>query len=105
MKVARHVDADGAVRLVLAGELDLATVETLYDSVTQTITAGRPGRLVVDLAGVTFCDSTGIGALLDARTAANSSGVAFQATNPRGVTRRTMQVIGVFEVLTAGTAA
>ncbi|WP_145776524.1 STAS domain-containing protein [Micromonospora olivasterospora] len=93
------------MRLALAGELEMATVETLYDTVAEAIAAGRPGRLVIDLAGVTFCDSTGIGALLDARAAANSSGVAFQATNPRGVTRRTMQITGVFEVLTGATAA
>ncbi|MET8908408.1 STAS domain-containing protein [Micromonospora sp. NPDC004551] len=103
MRIIQDVD-DGLVRLSLIGELDMATVQPLCDRVEQAIKSGASG-LVIDLAGLSFCDSSGIRALMDARKAATSRGVAFQATNPQGVTRRTMEVTGVLDVLTTATAA
>jgi anti-sigma B factor antagonist len=54
--------ADEAV-LVLTGEIDVATVGSLRDAAKRMI-ATRPARLVLDFAGVTFCDSQGLSALI-----------------------------------------
>jgi anti-sigma B factor antagonist len=48
----------GVVRL--SGELDLATSDTLRQSLDALRDEGR-GNVVLDLSGVTFCDSTGLG--------------------------------------------
>jgi anti-anti-sigma factor len=58
---------DSEVRLVVAGELDLATAPALHDAVTQLLGAGEPSTVVIDLGEVTFLDSSGLGALLRAR--------------------------------------
>ena len=104
MKISQASDAAGVLRLSLIGELDMATTQTLQDRVEQAIDAGPPG-LVIDRTHLTFCDSSGIRVLLDARTAATSRRVVFEATNAQGVTRRTMEVTGVLDVLTTATAA
>lgn len=54
---------DGIALLALAGELDLAVADRLDAAVTGLLDDGL--RLVlVDLGALTFCDSTGLGALL-----------------------------------------
>jgi anti-sigma B factor antagonist len=47
------------------GELDIATVARLRDTVIATI-AGGCADIVVDLTGVTFIDSSGLGVLVGA---------------------------------------
>ncbi|MFF1477569.1 STAS domain-containing protein [Streptomyces sp. NPDC058301] len=67
---ARQVS--GAAVLSLTGELDHDTVEPLRVALTEQI-AAAPERIVVDCAGLRFCDSTGLNALLRARAAASQT--------------------------------
>ncbi|MEU9298646.1 STAS domain-containing protein [Streptomyces sp. NPDC048266] len=50
------------VELRLTGELDLATVPLLLQAAATALST-RPRHLSLDLAGLTFCDQTGLRAL------------------------------------------
>jgi anti-sigma B factor antagonist len=67
-------DGDELVARV-SGELDLSARPYVTETVAAKLRDGGIERLVVDLAGVTFCDSSGLGALLDIRRAAGDAGV------------------------------
>ena len=56
---------DGATVIVCEGELDLATASELAEAVAWSLTADLR-RLRIDATKVNFCDSTGVGCLLDA---------------------------------------
>ena len=61
MNLSVVVSTAGEVGVVrLSGELDLATSDTLRQSLDALRDEGR-GNVVLDLSGVTFCDSTGLG--------------------------------------------
>jgi anti-sigma B factor antagonist len=60
-------DVDGVRLLEIFGELDLATAPALC-SLLDAARIQRVKRVVVDLAGVDFCDSTGLRALMGAST-------------------------------------
>jgi anti-sigma B factor antagonist len=62
-----------AVVLVLSGELDLASAPMLERELREAEAAG-PARVVIDLGGLAFMDSTGLQALLRARERANTNG-------------------------------
>jgi anti-anti-sigma factor len=47
----------------LTGEIDLSTAPRLSNTVTELL-AEAPVRVVLDMAGVTFCDSQGLGTLV-----------------------------------------
>ncbi|WP_328469639.1 STAS domain-containing protein [Actinoplanes sp. NBC_00393] len=104
MKIVR-LDDGGVVRLQIRGELDIAQADRITEQVTRVLTGPAPEQLVLDLAGLTFCDSTGIDALIGAREAARRRGVDFRVVRPRGIVRRVMQAIGAYESLTGGPAA
>ncbi|MFJ3091457.1 STAS domain-containing protein [Streptomyces sp. NPDC086838] len=61
--------------LHVAGELDYASSATLSLR-TEALHLSPGQRLVIDLSGVTFCDSAGITALLAARQHAQAAGAA-----------------------------
>ena len=54
---------DGWQVLRLAGEVDVATAPRLRDRLVQLINEGPP-NVVVDLSGLSFIDSMGLGALV-----------------------------------------
>jgi RND superfamily putative drug exporter len=67
------IPEEGRERVVLAGELDLATVDQL-DSRLAEIEAADVPTVVLDLRDLEFLDSTGIGALLRAQKRLRAAG-------------------------------
>jgi anti-sigma B factor antagonist len=65
---------EGDVHVVsVAGELDLHTAGDLHTALDSAL-AREPRRVVVDLGGVTFLDSTALGALVTAAKRARATG-------------------------------
>jgi anti-sigma B factor antagonist len=98
VKITSQVD-DGVARLSISGELDMSTTEDLRAQVAVALGAARLRGLVIDAVDLDFCDSSGIQALVQARSAAVRQGITFQLANVRGVTRRVLQVTGVLDEL------
>jgi anti-sigma B factor antagonist len=69
-----------ALEIAVSGDLDLATSRPLVVEVIRHLRE-HDGVLVVDLAGVSFCDSTGMSALIQIRKHCNSSGRLLALTN------------------------
>jgi anti-sigma B factor antagonist len=88
--VDRH---DRAVVVRLAGELDLHNVDEVRAALAQ-VGAERPERLVVDLAEVSFIDSTTLGALVEARNSLGE-GVPLLLSAPVRDVRRALEVSGL----------
>jgi anti-anti-sigma factor len=74
------VEAADTVRLVLSGELDIATAP-LLDSAIQTAEAGSAARILLDIADVPFIDSSGLRALIRAADRSASDGGRIAITN------------------------
>ena len=90
----------GHAVVTASGELDLYTAPRL-----QTALAGllreNVDRVVVDLSGVEFCDSTGMNVLLAAMKRLKEQGGTLELAAPRPAVKRILQVTGldtVFDV-------
>jgi anti-sigma B factor antagonist len=69
----RTVEEEGHWRLVLSGELDLASAERLEEAIHRAEEV--PGRsLVLDLSDLRFIDSTGLHVLLQAHARSRKNG-------------------------------
>lgn len=82
----------GAHIVALHGELDIASADGLADTLVEV--AGS--TVVVDLSGLTFMDSTGIGALVMARNRVLSKGMGHVVvTRPTEIVRKAMEIVGL----------
>ncbi len=95
-----RVDAGGLVRLEVAGEIDMATSDALLDALREAVGTEHAKEVAVDLAGVTFIDSSGIRALVVAQEEATARGVPIYVTNPHAHVRRVLELTGLLAVLT-----
>ncbi|MFD8011324.1 STAS domain-containing protein [Streptomyces sp. NPDC058955] len=95
---ARAVDG-GAELVVPVGELDHHTAELLRVPLDAALDAGRV-RLVVDCAGLAFCDSTGLNVLLGARLRAEAAGGGVHLVAMRPAVARVFRITGAEAVFT-----
>jgi anti-sigma B factor antagonist len=78
------------------GELDLATVETLSDTLDGIDGAGR---LVLDLRGLSFIDSTGLRLLVSLYQRSQRDGFELMLVAPAAPTDRAIQLCGLDQAL------
>jgi anti-sigma B factor antagonist len=82
----------GQRRFVLRGELDAATAVKLTTEV-EPVTR-EPGDVELELSGLSFCDSTGLRALLQLAKGLDGKGVLV-LRNPTANLRRLLEITGV----------
>jgi anti-anti-sigma factor len=78
--------------LVVTGDLEAATVGDFAAAVGSVIALEHPARLIVDLAGVGFMDSTGLNELVRAHRALHRSGGRLVLRSPSATARVLLDV-------------
>jgi anti-anti-sigma factor len=90
--------AEGEARIFrLNGDLDMATAPMLDDRLHRAMEGGDT-RFVVDVAGVTFMDSTGISVLLHSLKDVQRLGGGLVLRSPTARTLRVLEIIGLREL-------
>jgi anti-anti-sigma factor len=84
-------DTEGVRVFSLSGELDVTTAQGLAGALT-----GPPGSLVVlELSGLTFMDSSGIGVIHAARRLTIKNGGNLVLTRPSPQVHRVLEITGL----------
>ncbi|WP_037890888.1 STAS domain-containing protein [Streptomyces sp. NRRL S-87] len=96
------VEPRGGTTVVRAyGEMDIDRAQDFREVLLAVLSAEpRPGTVVVDLQGLSFCDSSGLNALLNARTVAAEGGQSFSLAAPGQQVLRLMEITGVTALFT-----
>ncbi|MFC9972022.1 STAS domain-containing protein [Spirillospora sp. NPDC050679] len=89
----------GHAVVTASGELDLYTAPRLQAALA-TLLREEVDRIVVDLSGVEFCDSTGMNVLLSAMKRLKERGGLLELAAPRPAVKRILQVTGLDTVFT-----
>jgi anti-sigma B factor antagonist len=95
--IERCTEADGTARLILHGELDLATQGDLREALLAEHRSGT--AVVVVLDQLDYLDSAGIGELVEGRERASKGGQRFAVTPGSGNVRRVLWITGVLDHL------
>jgi anti-anti-sigma factor len=99
MDLLRIAALDGdPVVLALTGELDLGSAAQLAERLDALLLAGRT-RVVVDLALLVFCDSTGISTFVRANQGYVDRGGYLRLAAPNANLARVLSVVGLLDTL------
>jgi anti-sigma B factor antagonist len=93
-----HIGSECVIRV--SGEVDVENAEDLASVAVLAASSTEAGYLVIDLDGVPFMDSAGLGALVRIRNAARvaSRGVVLRGLRPRVV--KVIKITGVADLFT-----
>lgn len=97
-KVKREQEAAGTCRLTPVGELDIASVPRLEEAVTDALSAGTR-HLVLDLAELSFVDSSGLRAFLVFHDRARSEQWTLTLARPSEQVRTIFEITDAAETL------
>ena len=98
LTVSLQSPTSGPRLLVVAGDLDHHTTPRLR-AVLEEVEFGPGADLVVDLSGLTFCDSTGIATLVAAHQRAADVGAALLLAGLHSDIARVFQIMGLDQLL------
>lgn len=98
------VHADGDTTIMLGGDLDLASATELAARLESVIDASA-GTITVDLARVTFLDSTGLVTILAAQERMTEAGRRLEVCNPSRSVHRVLELSGASRILDVGLPA
>jgi len=80
--------------LFLVGEIDMATAGDLRAATNRSM-ASPPDRVVLDFAGVTFCDSQGLSALISLNRDVSAGGSHLVLANVGDFMGRLLEITGL----------
>jgi anti-sigma B factor antagonist len=87
------------VVVVLPAEIDVTNSEHVLDQLVASLAPGVD-IVIADMTATSFCDSSGVHAIIFAHEAAVARGITMRlAVSPDGSVRRVLQLIGVGRVL------
>jgi len=87
--------------VIATGEIDLYTAPRLQSELAEVIANAAPAsRIIVDMSGVEFCDSTGMNVLLSCLREARERGGELELAAPRPAVKKILQVTGLDSVFT-----
>ena len=100
LKVSSRSQGDHEL-VIATGEIDLYTAPRLQSELAAVIASTAPAtRVVVDMSGVEFCDSTGMNVLLSCLRQARERGGELELAAPRPAVRKILSVTGLDAVFT-----
>ena len=95
-----HYRLDSGVAVVsVSGEVDVATCGLLRSGLLRVVTDENFRGLVVNLSGVTFIDSTGIGVLVGVWHRVRAGDGSLALAMPSGQVQKILDVTGLTKVL------
>lgn len=96
----KHAEADGSVRLSLAGEIDLANAAEFEIQINAAVDNQATG-VTVDLTEVTYIDSAGVRILITLASRLELRGIALRVVGPSGsLARRVIEITGLEDLTT-----
>ena len=86
---------DGVLRVELTGDLDMTTAGPVEERLMELEAGDPPERVVLDLRGLRFIDSTGLSLLLNADSRGRKAGRPVTVVSGTGAPRRILETTGL----------
>ncbi len=91
---------DEVMTAYIGGEIDHHNASSVRRKIDSELEIRRPRELVLDLAGVNFMDSSGLGLILGRYTKAADLGISFRVEHPTPATLKILDLVGGDRMIT-----
>ena len=100
LDIIEDADVDERAVLLISGSVDLDSREKLLAAGRESLGRDDVDGLILDLAGVSFMDSTGIGAFVELSRDAEDREASFAIRNPSARVQRLVELVGLTDLWT-----
>lgn len=94
-----HKTVDKTLYVALSGELDESCAAVLRTQLDSLMLQPNIKRVVLDLANVSFMDSTGIGMLIGRYKLLHARGVPIHLSSPQSTVDKILLLSGIYEIM------
>lgn len=99
MKIESKMEDKNTLVVQVSGELDLSTAEQFKLQVEQALANGKAQNLILDLSGVNFIDSSGLGVILGRyKTVTQNNGI-IAIVNPKASVKKILELSGILRII------
>jgi anti-sigma B factor antagonist len=91
-----HHERPGCTVVTVGGDIDRNSSPLLRDTIQELVSTHRT-RLVVEVGGITFCDSTGLRALLSGARTTSEAGGWLRLAGVRGHLERLLRMTDLYD--------
>ena len=92
--------SDGVLTLYIYGELDEYTAISVKNTVDNVIMSNlNVGKVIFDLSGVTFMDSTGIGLLIGRYKKIKQFNISSYISGASVASERVLELAGIYQIM------
>ncbi len=95
----KHKFINGTLLVSLHGELDETAADNARSFLDLLIDKKAPKRVVFELEGLSFMDSTGIGVLLGRYKRCKAAGVSVMISSPRQNIDKLLNLSGIYTIM------
>jgi anti-sigma B factor antagonist len=88
-------EGTGVVRIALSGDLDVSTAPAVEERLIELEDGQSPPRVILDLRGLRFIDSTGLSLLINADLRGRRAGRRVTIVSGTGAPRRILETTGL----------
>lgn len=85
---------DGVLTAFISGDIDHHNAKAARRRIDRETESCRPRQLILDLSGVNFMDSSGLGLILGRLTKARDLGIVFAVKSPTDATMKILNLAG-----------
>lgn len=96
--LTEEATADGSATVAVSGELDLSTASEMRDHLYALLARGTT-QLTVDVTGLTFIDSTGLGVIVAVLKRAREAGGNLTLKGPNRSARKVLDISGLSRII------
>ncbi|MCR5599271.1 MAG: STAS domain-containing protein [Ruminococcus sp.] len=90
---------NGSAVAVLSGEIDHHNAKELRSELDRYIITAQPRELAIDLGGITFMDSSGIGLIMGRSKLMRECGGRLEVHNPQPYIKRVLKLAGIERIV------
>ncbi len=90
---------DSSLTAYLSGEIDHHNAKRAREELDRIIGEEAPIRFLLDLSGVSFCDSSGLGLIMGRMKKCTSVGSVLVLKNPSAATEKILEIAGIDRII------